>query len=121
MSCPQVLLGISGPMLGKYMLDPVAAIKTEFEAHGSAEDKYNLARVLDGSFDGKTLEMLLAHRDAHMAKLEVQHVLALRLYTTSSFCRVNDPLRKTPPDRYDCNSLSPPRLPVFHTATNLVE
>jgi hypothetical protein len=97
----QVLLGISGPMLGKFMQDPIAAIKLEFETHGSAEDKSNVTRVLDGSFDGKTLKMLLAHPHAQLAKLEEPHVFALRMYTTSSFCRINDPLRKTPPQRCD--------------------
>ena len=97
----QVLLGISGPMLGKIMQDPIAAIKREFAQHGSAEDKSNLARVLDGSFDGKTLEVLVVHRHARMAKLEVQHVLALRMYTTSSFSCINDPLRMKPPQRCD--------------------
>ena len=110
----QVLLGIGGPTLATYMQDPVAAIKAEFEAHGRAEDKLNLSRVLDGSFDGKTLEMLVAHQHAQMAKLEVHHVLALRLYTTSSFSRVNDPLRKTPPQR------CAPRLKIsVHCASDL--
>ena len=86
-------------MLGKIMQDPIAAIKLEFETHGSAEDKSNVTRVLDGSFDGKTLKMLLAHPHAQLAKLEEPHVFALRMYTTSSFCRINDPLRETPPQR----------------------
>ena len=67
--------------------------------HGSEEDQSNFRRILDGSFDGKTLEMLVAHPHSQMAKLQPQHVLALRLYTSSSYSRVNDPLRKTPPER----------------------
>ena len=31
-----------------------------------------------------------------MAKLERHHVLALRLYTTESYCKINDPLRNDP-------------------------
>ena len=41
----------------------------------------------------------MAHPHAQMAKLSRHHILALRLYTTSSFCKINDPLRKDPPDR----------------------
>ena len=111
-----MLLGIGGPTLATYMQDPVAAITAEFGAHGTAEDKFNLSRALDGSFDGKTLEMLVAHQHAQLAKLEVHHVLALRLYTTSSFSRVNDPLRKTPPQR------CAPTLNIFvRCATDLME
>ena len=32
-----------------------------------------------------------------MAKLKLHHVLALRIYTSSSYSKINDPLRKTPP------------------------
>jgi hypothetical protein len=104
----EVLLGISGPMLGKVMQDPIAAIKREFAHHGSAEDKSNLAGVLDGSFDGQTLEVLVVHQHARMAKLEVQHVLALRMYTTSSFSCINDPLRMRPPQRCDAGPVFSP-------------
>ena len=95
----QVLMGISGPTLGKIMLDPIAAIRLEFDTHGSDEDKSNFRRIFGGTFDGKTLEELVAHPQAKMAKLETAHVLALRLYTSSSYAAVNDPLRKDPPQR----------------------
>ena len=39
----------------------------------------------------------MEHPHAKLAKLSRHHILALRLYTTSSFCKINDPLRKDPP------------------------
>ena len=48
---------------------------------------------------GQSLDALVAHPHAQLAKLKVHHVLALRIYTTSSYCRVNDPLRRVPPQR----------------------
>ena len=75
-------------------------IKREFALHGLPEDKQNLRKVAGGTWgDGKTLAHLAAHPHARIAKLERVHVLALRLYTTSSYARVNDPLRKEPPQR----------------------
>jgi hypothetical protein len=97
----QMFLGLSGSTLGGFLQDPIGAIKREFETHGTAEDKSNFQRVFDGSFDGKMLEQLVAHKHAKKAKLETQHVLALRLYTTSSFARVNDPLRVAVSDPSD--------------------
>ena len=41
----------------------------------------------------------MAHPHAQMAKLGRHHILALRLYTTDSYSKINDPLRKDPPDR----------------------
>lgn len=40
-----------------------------------------------------TLEALLETDEAKKARLQIHHVLALRLYSTSSFKRINDPLR----------------------------
>jgi hypothetical protein len=34
-----------------------------------------------------------------MARLKAHHVLALRLYTTSSYSQINNPLRQDPPQR----------------------
>ena len=73
--------------------------------HGSTDDQENLRFVLDGakragwSGSGATLSSLVEHPDSCTAKLKIHHVLALRLYTTSSFARVNNPLRKDPPER----------------------
>lgn len=52
-----------------------------------------------GWSSGVSLDVLLAHPNAKVAKLQRHHVLALRLYTTCSYCRINDPLRKDPPQR----------------------
>ena len=83
----------------------MSSIKREFEVHGSTDDQENLRFVLDGakragwSGSGATLSSLVEHPDSRTAKLAIHHVLALRLYTTSSFARVNNPLRKDPPER----------------------
>ena len=82
----------------------VGAIEREFASHGSSKDQQNLRQILAGSYVDdagycRTLEELMAHPHAKMAKLERQHVLALRLYTTDSYSRVNDPLRQDPPER----------------------
>ena len=47
----------------------------------------------------KTLEGLVEHPDARTARLQRHHVLALRLYTTQSYGRINNPLRQDPPTR----------------------
>jgi len=97
----QVLLGATGPQIGSFLQDPEAAIKREFMAHGTSSDKQHYADIINGTFHGnkKTLDQLLAHPDAKMAKLERHHILVLRLYTTSSYSRINDPLRQDPPER----------------------
>ena len=86
--CPQ----LSAPWMG--------ASNRTFHAQGRPEDKSNLQKIQQGSFgDGKTLDELVAHPNAQVAKLKVHHVLALRLYTSSSYSVVNNPLRKDPPER----------------------
>ena len=100
----QVLIGLTDQALSQSLADPVAAIQREFAQSGGDEDKENLRCVLEGLkrpgwTSGQSLEALVAHPHARMAKLRRHHVLALRLYTTSSYCRVNDPLRSVPPQR----------------------
>lgn len=95
----QVLLGLSDTALGQILLDPVAAIRHEFEQQGGI-DQFNFEQIIGGTFgDGKTLGELMTHEHSQLAKLKVHHVLALRLYTSSSYARVNDPLRTDPPTR----------------------
>jgi hypothetical protein len=48
---------------------------------------------------GKTIEELLQHPDAVSANLKRHHILALRLYTTSSYVLINAPMREDPPQR----------------------
>jgi hypothetical protein len=100
----QVLMGMTDAALSPFYADPVAAIRKEFAKSGGADDKENLRCVLGGIKRagwtvGQSLEALVAHPHAQLAKLKVHHVLALRIYTTSSYCRVNDPLRRVPPQR----------------------
>ena len=54
---------------------------------------------MDSNGERKALDDLVAHPHAKTAQLLRHHVLALRLYTTSSFARVNDPLRRDPPQQ----------------------
>merc|ERR1712176_1427671 len=64
-------------------------------------DKENLRCVLagttrDGWENGISLEVLMAHEHSCIAKLKRHHIISLRLYTTSSYARINDPLRADP-------------------------
>ena len=96
----QVLLGLTDDDLSAVLLDREKAIEREFRAGGKPEDKENFRKVCSGAWgDGKTLEMLAEHADAKTAKLGKHHVLALRMYTTSSFACINEPLRQEPPER----------------------
>jgi len=100
----QVLMGLTDHALSQFYADPIGAIRKEFALSGSADDKENLRCVLSGIqragwASGESLDVLVAHPHARLAKLKKQHVLCLRLYTTTSFCRVNDPLRQVPPQR----------------------
>eukprot|EP01048_Picozoa_sp_COSAG05_P014530 COSAG05_NODE_1656_length_4329_cov_15.816548_4_plen_233_part_00 len=91
------LLGADGEMMGHFWRDPIASIRQEFQKKGvDPQHRRNFDNVFDGS-GGKTLEELLQHPHAQKAKLETHHILALRLYTTSSYSCINEPLRKDPP------------------------
>ena len=93
-------MGLNGKALGAILSEGEAAVEREFMVHGLLEDKENFRKVVGGTWgDGATLTKLLAHPNSKTAKLELVHVLVLRLYTTSSFARVNDPLRQEPPQR----------------------
>ena len=86
--------------LAEYTLEGEAAIEREFMHNGSAEDRSNFTKVRDGTFpDGKTLEQLMKHKSTKVAKLQRYHVLALRLYTSSSYSKINNPMRSEPPAR----------------------
>ena len=93
-------MGITNVHISAYLADPEAAILREFANSGGEADKENLRKVLEGAFDdGKTLDMLVQHPHAKTARLERYHVLALRMYTTQSYGRINNPLRQDPPAR----------------------
>lgn len=81
------------------------SIMYEFNTFGKAEDKENLKHILEGTYrkewgrsEAKSvkIEALLATDAAKTAHLKYHHILALRLYTTSSFSCVNEPLREDP-------------------------
>ena len=98
------LLGVSDAQVGHYLQDPEEAIKREVRINGDARDQDNLARILAGTYldsngETKTLDELLQHPYAQMAKLGRHHILALRLYTTESYPKINNPLRQVPPQR----------------------
>jgi hypothetical protein len=100
----EVLLGVTDAMMGQFYQDPIGAIQKEFALHGSADDKENLRCALNGIkklgwASGISLDVLLTHQNATTAKLKRHHILALRIYTTSSYSRINDPLRQDPPQR----------------------
>jgi hypothetical protein len=94
------LLGVSDEQLAQYTLEGTAAIEREFMTNGTAEDKANFAKVRDGTFeDGKTLDAIMVHPHSTVAKLQRHHVMAVRLYTSSSFRQINSPMRMRPPTR----------------------
>eukprot|EP01043_Picozoa_sp_COSAG02_P012855 COSAG02_NODE_505_length_20935_cov_38.509119_12_plen_571_part_00 len=101
----KVLLGVSDAAVSIYLQQHEEAIKQEFAAHGTPEDKANLRCILSGTkipgwaCPGVSVDLLLAHSSARTAKLGRHHIIALRIYTTSSYSRINDPLRADPPQR----------------------
>lgn len=62
-----------------------------------AKGKYHGGSFTEDDFDkgndGKTIKDFWEHEYCKMAGLSLQEVVALRLYTTSSFVAINDPLR----------------------------
>ena len=115
-----------------------AAIIEEWEAHGSEEDLENLHYVLykpagsdlkkfhngwmrDRAPDGSELPgrhgmMLRQFVELSMfrkAQLEEPHVVSLRLYTTSAYRALNDPMRNLKLDS-DGEPVQPPRLAEPH-------
>lgn len=91
------------------------AIVHEINANGTEEDQRNLQGLLDGTYtnppnsngdpptpeelaaQSKTINELMQTNQVQIAKLLRAHVLALRLYTTSTFASLNKPLRADPP------------------------
>lgn len=68
-------------------------VKKQFETgeyHGGPLKKEDF----DKGHDGKTIEYFLNHESSQTARLTLPEVVALRLYTTSSFAAINTPLRE---------------------------
>lgn len=90
------------------------AIIHEINKNGTEADKKNLRTLLDGTYtnppdskgapqtpeelagQSKTIDELIETEEAKIAKLQRAHVLALRLYTTSTYASMNNPLRTDP-------------------------
>ena len=109
-----VLLGID-PKTYMHVKRKVKVMLKEFAKHGTDEDNRNLRTLIDGTYkhppngDGSpltqeeirgqsiTLDELMACSIVQDAGLERHHVLALRLYTTSTYSSINNPMRQSPP------------------------
>jgi hypothetical protein len=83
----------------------VEKIIEEFKRSGTAEDNANVAGLLNGTYaNPKTprdvlpsvVEVMEASPEVAIAGLQMHHVLALRLYTTSSYKSINNPMRQQP-------------------------
>jgi hypothetical protein len=116
----RLLLGLDDhEVFGFSMLDPFSAMEAEWNEHGTEEDKANwryvvegiagdpewipehikaLGHVLDTGREGWTLEHFLESQASKKAGLKKEHVIALRLYSSSSFGLFNKGMReKTTP------------------------
>jgi hypothetical protein len=102
------LLGVKDVEMATFLKEHEAAIIREFQLHGSAEDQENLRCVLGGTrrvcatgnwATGVSIEALMLHASARQANLQRHHIIALRMYTTSSFSCINNPLRGNPVQR----------------------
>lgn len=108
------LLGID-PKTYMHVKRKVKVMLKEFAKSGTPEDNRNITTLLNGTYkhppnsDGSpltaeeirgqaiTMEELMLSDSVMGAGLERHHVLALRLYTTSSFRSINNPMRQSPP------------------------
>lgn len=106
-----VLLGVD-PKTYMHVKNKVKVMVKEFAQNGTAEDNLNLSGMINGTYvnppnkDGtpltadeisgqsKSMAELMAYIDVQDAGLEWHHVLALRLYTTSTYKSINDPMRQ---------------------------
>lgn len=109
-----VLLGVD-PKTYMHVKNKVKVILKEFAKRGTSEDKRNCSGLMNGTYvnppnkDGtpltaqeiqgqsRTIDELMAYPDVQDAGIERHHVLALRLYTTSTYKSINDPMRQDPP------------------------
>jgi hypothetical protein len=104
-------MGISSQQLAEIISGGLGAIRAEFENGGDADDVANMHYILDEvahemeetvsygvtvkdkGHEGMRLNDFLKLREAKTAKLEATHIAALRLYSSQSYKRINDPLR----------------------------
>lgn len=112
------LMGYSEGTLNRYIQacgGEIAAIRHEIATFGNPEDRANLEGLLNGTYKNpphdngdppteeelaaqrKTIAELLRCPESKTAHLEAHHILAVRLYTTSTYRAINAPLRGDPP------------------------
>eukprot|EP00747_Dinoflagellata_sp_TGD_P192645 gnl/TRDRNA2_/TRDRNA2_57751_c0_seq1.p1 gnl/TRDRNA2_/TRDRNA2_57751_c0~~gnl/TRDRNA2_/TRDRNA2_57751_c0_seq1.p1 ORF type:complete len:455 (-),score=84.90 gnl/TRDRNA2_/TRDRNA2_57751_c0_seq1:43-1407(-) len=84
----------------RYIVDGIALEDDWMPEHvkkSIKDQKYHGGHLAPGDFDmnhkGFRLNDFVDHADAKLAKLKEHHVAALRLYTTNSFRKFNEPLR----------------------------
>jgi hypothetical protein len=105
-------MGIDKAQEAQIVQDPLKAIRDEFEQNGDKDDKDRVRYILDGvaeekeergndgkqkirdkGYTGKRLNDFADHENARAAQLGLEHIAALRIYTSKSFWRINSPLR----------------------------
>jgi hypothetical protein len=113
------MMGIDESTIGRFLQEKVSAIAKEFTFYGSEQDQRNLRGLLDGTYRNPpntglqgaaydadvaakaaapciSIDEIMAMPQVQTAELGRHHVLALRLYTTSSYQCLNNPLRTDP-------------------------
>jgi hypothetical protein len=95
-------LRINSKQRGEFLVKGLVAIEEAIGMNGTAEDQRNLKQILEGTLrqahptqKTKTIENIMKEDVVADSKLEKSHVVALRLYTTSTFKSINDALRDT--------------------------
>lgn len=97
-------MGLTDNDLVQYHTDGMLAVVDEISRNGNSEDRENLKMILAGHYykqgtnataDSRlSLDELMQHPAAVAARLRKHHVLALRMYTTSTFKSINEPMRQ---------------------------
>ncbi len=88
--------------------DKNVALQLYYILWEEAKEKLFPNGVRDKGNTGKSLDYFVKHETATSAKLKDAEVVALRLYTTSAFSKINNPLR----DQSRINDKVPHPLPV---------
>lgn len=98
------IMGVD-PRTYRDIRNKVAKIMNEFARSGTPEDNANVDRLMKGTYSNpetpedvlpSVAEVMASSEEVRIAGLEIHHVLALRLYTTSSYKSINDPMRQQP-------------------------
>jgi hypothetical protein len=98
------IMGVD-PRTYRDIRNKVQKIVDEFKRSGTQEDNANVERLMNGTYSNpespdKVLPSVAAimagSPEVEIAGLQAHHVLALRLYTTSSYKSINNPMRQQP-------------------------